>query len=116
MKGPITMRLFQFVILFLLVTLPFAVAMAQESSPVLTPEAVNAADLNTVPAEFLPPPAAGETTGSDAVLPPAAPDPAIVKLQVLLDQAGASPGVIDGFDGDNVRKAVTAFETMAGLT
>ena len=39
----------------------------------------------------------------------------MVRLQILLDRAGASPGVIDGFDGDNVRKAVFAFETMRGL-
>src|SRR5688572_19805892 len=43
------------------------------------------------------------------------PDPVVVKLQVLLDRAGASPGVIDGFDGDNVHKAISAFEMMAGL-
>jgi len=43
-------------------------------------------------------------------------DAAIVKLEIFLDRAGASPGVIDGFDGDNLRKAVRAFEAMAGLT
>ena len=42
-------------------------------------------------------------------------DPAIVRLQILLDQIGASPGVVDGFDGDNVRKAVLAAEVMLGL-
>lgn len=112
------MRLFQLIILFLLVTLPFAVAMADDAPlPPITAEAVNAAALDAVPAELLPPPVADKTTGSDAAPPPsAAPDPAIVKLQILLDRAGASPGVIDGFDGDNVRKAVRAFETMGGLT
>nr|WP_234903082.1 L,D-transpeptidase [Ensifer adhaerens] len=44
-----------------------------------------------------------------------APDPAIIRLQVLLDRAGASPGVIDGHAGDNVQKAITAFEAMQGL-
>ena len=108
------MRLFQALILLLLVTLPFAAVLAAGPPPPATPETINSADLSTVPAEFVPPPAAGETTASGAASP-AAPDPAIVKLQILLDRAGASPGVIDGFDGDNVRKAVRAFETMAGL-
>jgi lipoprotein-anchoring transpeptidase ErfK/SrfK len=109
-------RLFQLVILFLLVTLPFAVALADDEtvSPPISADAINNADLSTVPAEYLPS-SADQTTGSDAAPPPAVPDPAIAKLQVLLDRAGASPGVIDGFDGDNVRKAVRAFETMAGL-
>lgn len=43
------------------------------------------------------------------------PEPAIIRLQVLLDRAGASPGVIDGYEGENVTKAVTAFEAMQGL-
>ncbi|MFN7027443.1 MAG: L,D-transpeptidase [Pseudorhizobium sp.] len=45
----------------------------------------------------------------------AEPDPAIVHLQILLDRAGASPGVIDGFYGENVSKAVSGFETLQGL-
>jgi lipoprotein-anchoring transpeptidase ErfK/SrfK len=113
-----SMRIHEFLIVFLLVMLPIASVLAQET-PVgiaLTADAINAADLTTVPAEFLPPPEPGDNTGSDTPLPPpAVPDPAIAKLQILLDRAGASPGVIDGFDGDNVRKAVTAFELMRGL-
>jgi lipoprotein-anchoring transpeptidase ErfK/SrfK len=38
-----------------------------------------------------------------------------VKVQILLDRAGASPGVIDGIVGDNVGKAISAFEAMHGL-
>ena len=43
------------------------------------------------------------------------PDPAVARLQILLDQHGISPGVIDGFDGENVRKAIMAFQAMYGL-
>lgn len=43
------------------------------------------------------------------------PDPAMVRLQILLDRAGASPGVIDGFYGENVSKAVAGFEALHGL-
>ncbi|MBM6593228.1 L,D-transpeptidase family protein [Microvirga pudoricolor] len=41
--------------------------------------------------------------------------PAILKLQVMLKRAHASPGVIDGYYGDNVAKAISAFEAMQGL-
>lgn len=41
--------------------------------------------------------------------------PIVLKLQVLLDRAGLSPGVIDGIMGDNVVKAIVAAEATAGL-
>ena len=62
----------------------------------ITPEAANAAVFD----------------GAD--LPPG-PSNLTLKIQVLLDRAGTSPGVIDAITGENVAKAVSAFETMNGL-
>ncbi|WP_020186117.1 L,D-transpeptidase [Methylopila sp. 73B] len=42
-------------------------------------------------------------------------DPFLVRAQVLLDRVHASPGVIDGRDGDNFKKAVRAFREMRGM-
>jgi hypothetical protein len=39
---------------------------------------------------------------------PGAYDPGLVRLEVLLDRAGFSPGVIDGHEGDNLSRAVAA--------
>jgi peptidoglycan hydrolase-like protein with peptidoglycan-binding domain len=41
--------------------------------------------------------------------------PLLVKLQVLLDRAHASPGEIDGTQGENTRKAIAAYAEMKGL-
>ena len=82
---------------------------ATDAALPLTADAINAADLMSLPAQYTPP--VGNTEGAAPLLP----DPAIAKLQVLLDRAGASPGVIDGYDGDNVRKAVIAFQLLNGL-
>lgn len=40
----------------------------------------------------------------------------VAKIQVLLDRAGASPGVIDGRMGDNVNKAISAYRDLTGET
>lgn len=42
--------------------------------------------------------------------------PLTLKLQVLLDRAGANPGVIDGLAGENVAKAIRGFEEISGVT
>ncbi|MGF9691737.1 L,D-transpeptidase [Rhizobium sp. 0TCS1.26] len=44
------------------------------------------------------------------------PEAEIVALQVYLDRQGISPGVIDGHLGDNVNKAVAAWQEMSGET
>ena len=42
-------------------------------------------------------------------------DPFLIRLQVLLARAHASPGVIDGFEGENTGKAIAAYEAMRQL-
>ena len=87
------------------IALPFASLLSCANAgaeTTINPQAIENAKLDTIGAE---PPAQ----------PAPHPDAAIVHLQVLLDRAGSSPGVIDGFDGDNVRKAIRGFEALNDL-
>jgi lipoprotein-anchoring transpeptidase ErfK/SrfK len=43
------------------------------------------------------------------------PDPFIIRVQILLDRSAISPGVIDGYLGDNLTKAIRAFEQREAL-
>lgn len=56
-----------------------------------------------------------------AALPPeppgsGAPDPALVRMQILLDRTPFSPGEIDGLDGSNLRRAIDAYRQTHGLS
>ena len=74
----------------------FAVATASAAAD-LAPETVNLAQF-------------------DGKAPPAGQQsPLILKVQVLLDRRHFSPGVIDGYPGENVRKALAAFQRTRGL-
>jgi lipoprotein-anchoring transpeptidase ErfK/SrfK len=42
-------------------------------------------------------------------------DPSLVRIEVLLDRAGFSPGVIDGKDGQNLKQAVAAYASAKNL-
>jgi len=100
--------------------LSIAPVAAQEASPPpITAELINAANLGSIfvpeaqPYVFGPAQMEGDASAAEAA--PLLPDPAIVRAQVLLDQFGASPGVIDGFDGENLRKGAMAFQQMSGM-
>jgi lipoprotein-anchoring transpeptidase ErfK/SrfK len=61
-------------------------------------------------------PSVEEVNGARAAEPPQKGiGPATLKAQVLLDRLHFSPGVIDGLDGDNYRRALAAFEEARGL-
>lgn len=79
--------------------LVFAVSATASAAAGLSREDVNTAGLS----DFSESPQEGE------------PHAFLIRLQILLDRKHVSPGVIDGLMGDNLKKALEAFEDREGL-
>jgi lipoprotein-anchoring transpeptidase ErfK/SrfK len=71
----------------------------------LSLQAINAATFSPPP-----PPTSPAATDADK-----APDPALIKAEVLLDRANFAPGVIDGRMGENVHNALIAYDKAHNL-
>lgn len=94
----------------------FGSAHAHAQSPAITAEAINTVSLSDYnAAESIIPVVLTASADPSLVQEPIKASPTLARLQILLDRAGASPGVIDGFEGDNLRKAILAFQMMSGL-
>lgn len=89
-------------------------ALAQSST--LTADAINTAKMvDYVAALAFGTDAVQVASNGSRVADRIAPNPALARLQILLDRAGASPGVIDGLHGSNLQKALRAFQMMNGM-
>jgi lipoprotein-anchoring transpeptidase ErfK/SrfK len=88
--------------------------MASQEPPPARPDAT-APDLGEPQAPVAQPPARHDPFVQTApALGPIISTEAVAQLQIALDRAGASPGVIDGRFGENVRKALVAYKEITG--
>jgi peptidoglycan hydrolase-like protein with peptidoglycan-binding domain len=94
--GTLSMDRFQIILAIAAATFAAAITFAKANATPMDPAAINAATF------------AGEQL-------PEGQSPLAARLQVLLDRAGASPGVIDGYAGENVEKAIRGFEEVNRL-
>lgn len=105
-------------------TAPAAAAMVP--APDLSEAGINGADLasyqerlkakdEAAKASTENPPADPPANSGETEKPKADPDPFLIRMQVLLDRAHASPGVIDGLAGGNTDKAIRSFTDLRGL-
>ncbi len=73
-------------------------------------------DASIEPQRALPQPNIAPSSNKPIIAVTKKPQAEIAALQVFLDRQGISPGVIDGHLGDNVNKAVAAWQEMTGET
>ncbi len=87
---------------------PAAAPASAQAGP-LSLAAVNGAQFSSGQA------AGGGDNNSDVASQGKAPDPTLIKAEVLLDRANFAPGVIDGRMGENVKNALVAYDKAHDL-